>query len=636
MGNRKLESFLRNNSKMSKHYTNFIFSSYGYALGKYKITNKQISDAIEQGYITGFDSSRISDSDNYKEFEKNNLGVSPFEFMATKMMGFSNRYHVVPFPPVKKNYKSADNSLNLCVKAVDMAFSGSNIHPENIDAWMVSTATPHEQAPGVSATLKAYFTKYENQSQTITLTSACVGFNINVERAILFLKNNPNAKHVVVAHTEVMSELLLNENDFVPYTTFGDGAAAVIISKVVGEKKEGIVKVCNYEDLYMIDFLGANREGNLYMEPRMVKRRAVPNMTKVANELMQFTDWKNDDVDIFIPHQTGNAIVHNVIKNLEFPLDKTFQEVQFNYGNLSGASVPVALCLLHERGMLKEGKKILTSVAGLGGEFGGFAYIVPRKYKFKKHKKDLENCKVLVTGATGALGSAIAIQLAQKGANIVLQYNNSVDKLDDLLNQLKNFDVSVEYIKLDFSNPENVKQQAQKLVENNTIFDFIVHTAAVTGPVKRASEISSADFQFVYNVNYLSAANLSEVLLNNVRRSILFTGSVAQDAQFPGSSAYVASKKALFKYVQKFAEKAYNVGIRCVFYMPGIIDGGMANYLSNEQIIAGLQQIDQRNRVLPEEMAERMVQSLYLPKVKLVRNSYNGKLQICKDGYNNY
>ena len=62
----------------------------------------------------------------------------------------------------------------------------------------------------------------------------------------------------------------------------------------------------------------------------------------------------------------------------------------------------------------------------------------------------------------------------------------------------------------------------------------------------------------------------------------------------------------------------------------------MANYLSNEQIIAGLQQIDQRNRVLPEEMAERMVQSLYLPKVKLVRNSYNGKLQICKDGYNNY
>jgi 3-oxoacyl-[acyl-carrier-protein] synthase III len=621
---------------MIEKHTNYIFSSLGFALGENKITNDQILHAIEKGYLTGFLSERIKESERFKDYQKEDPEICPFEFMANNMMGFKNRYHVVPFPPAKKNFANAENSLDLCVKAVDMAFKNSDIHPENIDAWMVSTATPHEQAPGIAATLKAYFTNYENQAQTMSLTSACVGFNINLERAVLFLKNNSNAKHVLVAHTELMSELLLNEHDFVPYTTFGDGAAAIILSKVSSDKKEGVINICNYEDLFMIDFLGANKSGDLYMEPRMVKRRAVPNMTKVASELIEETGWNINDIDIFIPHQTGNAIVHNVIKNLNFPIEKTYQKVQNQYGNLSGASVPFAMALLKSEKKLIQGQKILTSVAGLGGEFGGFTYIVPQDHKFDKHKKDLQDCNVLLTGATGGLGAAVAHQLAKKGANLVLQYNSSEKRLDNLLAKLKTYEVSVETIRLDFSNPEFVKAKALEMKNAGKKFDYIIHTAATSGPVKRASEISREEMQEVYNINYLSAVALSEVLFPNIRKSVLFTGSVAQDAQFPGSSAYVASKKALYKYVIDFAERAYQSGIRCVYYMPGIIEGGMANHLSEEQKSAGLMQIAQRNKVTPEAMSERMVQSLYLPKVQLVRNIYVGKLHVCKDSYNNF
>lgn len=621
---------------MIEKYTNYIFSSYGFALGTNKLTNDQIIDAIEKGYLTGFVSERIKESDKYKEHLISNPDTSAFEYMANYMMGFKTRYHVVPFPPAKKNFENAENSLDLCVKAVDMAFKSSEIHPENIDAWMVSTATPHEQAPGIAATLKAYFTNYENQTQTMALTSACVGFNINLERAILFLKNNPDANHVLVAHTEVMSELLLKEHDFVPYTTFGDGAAAVILSKVQSAKKEGVINICNYEDLFMIDFLGANKSGNLYMEPRMVKRRAVPNMTKVANELIEETGWSINDIDIFIPHQTGNAIVHNVIKNLNFPEDKTYQEIQINYGNLSGASVPFAMAKLKDDNKLLPGKRIITSVAGLGGEFGGFAYIVPEQYSYNKHQKDLQDCNVLLTGATGGLGSAVAIELAKKGANLVLQYNSSDDKLEKLLVRLQTYSVSVEIIKMDFSKPERVKEKAFEMKNAGKVFDYVIHTAATSGPVKRASEISTEEMEKVYNINFLSAVSLSEVLLTSIRKSVLFTGSVAQDAQFPGSSAYVASKKALYKYAVDFAERAYSRGVRSVYYMPGIIEGGMASNLSEDQKIAGLMQIEQRNIVMPEDMAERMVQSLYLPKVKLVRNIYEGKLHVCKDSYNNF
>ena len=617
-------------------FENYIFSGYGLELAANKITNSQIEQAVSDGYLNGFYAGRIEASDKYKAAKQKQSDLTPFEYMANNMMGFKYRYYVVPFPPVAKNYINADTSLDLCVKAVQSALNDSGVHPEWISAWIVSTATPDEQAPGLAATLKSYFTGYANQTQTMTLTSACVGFNINVERAMLFLDNHPEANHVLVAHTEVMSELLLDEDDFVPFTTFGDAAAAVVISRVSGSKPEGLLKVVNYEDLYMIDFLGANKKGNLYMEPRMVKRRAVPNIANVAKELMDFAGWNKDTIDLFIPHQTGNAIVHNVNKDLELPHKKLYQEVQINNGNLSGASIPASLSLLNTQKRLSQGMKIVTSVAGLGGEYGGFAYVVPQKMKFKPEKRDLEGKLVFLTGATGGLGSEIAVKLAERGANLILQYNSSEEKAQHIKLKLQDYNTDIHLVEMDFSNPSIVAKTASDLLKEFSSIDYLVHTVAATGPVMRASEISIQVMDSIHNINFLSAKSLTDVLLPYINKAILFTGSVAEDAQFPGSSAYVASKKALHVYAAEIANKAYKLGIRCLYYMPGIINGGMANVLDDAQKAASMMQINQKQLIEPKDIADRMVRSLYLPKVMLTRNLYEGKLQVRKDGYMKY
>ena len=102
----------------------------------------------------------------------------------------------------------SETTLDLAVAAIQDALGDSGVHPEDIDAWMISTVSPHEQAPGIASTVKCFFVKEENQKPAITLASGCTGFNLNLQKAVEFFNSNPDANHVVVAHTETMSSFL--------------------------------------------------------------------------------------------------------------------------------------------------------------------------------------------------------------------------------------------------------------------------------------------------------------------------------------------------------------------------------------------------------------------------------------------
>ncbi len=286
-------------------YENYIFSGYGHAFGDFLITNETLEKAIDSTYLTRFNKARIESGESFAKAKAKMPDLTPFQFMAELKMGFKNRNHVVPFPPNRAKYKSAKTSLDLAVNSVEDALSDAGIHPEKIDAWLVSTATPHEQAPGLAATLKAYFVNFENQSETMTLTSACGGFNYNLERGINYLKTHPEANHLVICHTEVMSELLIDTTEFVPYVTFADGAAAVILSRQTSEQKEGVVGFVNYEDPQMINFLGASEKGRMYMQPNIIKNRATANLVRDSREVLEQVNWDMEEVDLMIPHQTG-------------------------------------------------------------------------------------------------------------------------------------------------------------------------------------------------------------------------------------------------------------------------------------------------------------------------------------------
>lgn len=617
-------------------YQNFIFTGFGHAAGKYKITNEDLAFATRSNYLKGFREDKILDSTNYKKFLEIHPGVSPFDYFAEYKMGFCTRYHVMPFPPGEKQIGKYETSLDLAVKAVDMALQDAVMHPEKIDAWFFSTVSPHEQAPGIAATVKCFFTSFQNQNPTMTISSGCSGFMLNLRRALDFMQCNPAVNHVMVAHTETMSSFLTNLTHYVPFITFGDAAAAIIISRSIGKNKEGIVCADIKQDLNMIDFVGVDKEWNLYMTDTIVKERAVLNITQISTEILHKSNWNSEDVDLIVPHQTGNAILHECAANLTIPLHKLYLDVQHTYGNISGTSIPMSFSILHHENKLIEGMKILSASAGVGGVFGAFTYVVPKdiiKEKATINSHDLSGKIALVTGCTGGIGFEISKKLAQKNCNLILQYASDDVKANKLEAEIKKFPIQYQFIKSDFSDSVAVDNLILLMKENYKKIDYLVHTAAISGGLAKATDVSDSTLKKVSQVNQFAPVEITKKLKEIIASVIFYTGSVAEDAQFSGSSPYVQSKKGLHGFAASFAHEARSAGIRSLYYMPGLVSGGMANELEAKHIADAKMLINQDENISLNDIAERMVKSLYIPKVLNVIDSYEGALLVRRDGY---
>lgn len=618
---------------------NYIFSGIGHAVGKYTVGNEDIEHALEKGYLKGFNAERVRNGKNYQLFIKDNPGVSPFEYFAGHKMGFHTRSHVTPFPP-NRNQISTQSALDLGVTAIENALKDADIHPKEIGAWIVSTVSPHEQAPGIAATIKAFFTEFTNFSPTYTLASGCTGFAVNLQRGIEFLKCNSEVQHIVVAHTETMSSFLTKLTDFVPFVTFGDAATAVILSRKQGQTKEGVISIVNYQDLKMVDYVGVDKNWNLYMNSGIVRERATIDIVKASKDVLERSEWKVDDVDILVPHQTGDAILLSACDELGFPHEKLYREVQKKHGNVSGLGIPLGFSLLKKSGELRQGMKILSPAAGVGGEYGAFSYIVPGETEKSNNfitisSTELTGKTALITGATGALGSEIAKALGKRGCELILHYNSNNSKAKELEKELQTKDISYTFFKADLSNQTEVNEFISTIKDKYQRINYLVHTAAITGSLSRASEVSHEELSEVLQINQFSAVAITKGLKDRISEqgTILYTGSVAEIAQFNGSSAYVASKKGLHGFAASFAGEARSAGIRSIYYMIGLFNGGMTDKLNPKQIDAVMTSINQEQIENAEAIAEKIVRSLYIPKVINTTDIDEGVLVVRKDGF---
>ncbi len=608
---------------------NYIFSGIGHAAGKYKVSNQDIFNATQSGFLRGFDQDKVLSSKNYQKFLETHEGVSPFDYFAKYKMGFELRQTVVPFPPRKKNNLRTETSTELAVRAVDDAFKDCNIKPSEIDAWFVSTVSPHEQAPGIAATIKTYFVDKNNLAPAFSLTSGCSGFNLHLERALEYLQVHSDAKHVLVSHTETMTSFLTEKSKFVSFVTFGDGAGAIILSKVDGEENEGLLAVENFQDLKMIDFVGVDKSWNLYMGESIIKDRAIDNIVKSSNNILSKTNWKVSDIDLAVPHQTGNAILIDAANKLELPLDKMYLEAQKQFGNVSGSTVLLSLSLLNKEDRLKEGMKILSSTAGVGGKYGSFTYIVPQKEKLvPKSSQELINKNVLVLGATGGLGSAIVKKLDQLGANILVQYRNK-NKLSDLKKTVS----SLKSFYADLSDKKSVESFVKDVKNKYPTLDYLIIASGVSGALSSALDVKSEDLKQVTQLNFSTPVYIYQSLFENLKETVIFVGSAAEDAQFSGSSAYVSAKRSLHGFAASASWEAFSKDLRMVYYMPGIVQTGMTEQLNSKQIFMARQQINQEDVLTAEAVANRIVKSLYLINVNKVDDSFENIMTVRRDGY---
>lgn len=161
-----------------------------------------------------------------------------------------------------------------------------------------------------------------------------------------------------------------------------------------------------------------------------------------------------------------------------------------------------------------------------------------------------KNKFTLITGGANGLGMAISRLLAEKGSNLVICYNTSKEKAEQLKIELENkYSITVIILKCDISNEEEINKMVNYLKNNNIIISHLVNNAAICLDCLY-SDKTKANFMKTLEVNlvgtFLVSRLIGDMMYENKYGTIVNLSSTnGINKNFPMSLDYDASKAGI-------------------------------------------------------------------------------------------
>ncbi|MFS1513237.1 beta-ketoacyl-ACP synthase III [Chengkuizengella sp. SCS-71B] len=262
---------------------------------------------------------------------------------------------------------------DLALKAADQALKNAGIEAEDLDLIVVTTVTPDMPLPSTACILQDKLGA--RKAAAYDLSAACSGFIYGLANASNFIANG-TYKYILVVGAESLSTL----TDYTDRNTcilFGDGAGAVVLGPVAshrGFRSFELGADGSGGDLLKVEGGGSrypssthsieNKLHYISMEGREVFKFAVRVMGLAAEEALKKANLSKSDIDFLVPHQANIRIIQAALDRLELSEDKCIVNLQ-NYGNVSAASIPIALAEANEQGRIGEGDCVV--LVGFGG-----------------------------------------------------------------------------------------------------------------------------------------------------------------------------------------------------------------------------------------------------------------------------
>jgi 3-oxoacyl-[acyl-carrier-protein] synthase-3 len=263
----------------------------------------------------------------------------------------------------------------LATRAAQEALHRAKLKPADVELIIVATISPDSNFPSVACLVQKAIGAHK--AVAFDLSAACSGFLYALTTAKQFVQSGTYKNAVVVAAEKITS--LIDWTDRSTCVLFGDGAGACVLGPVTG--KRGIISDFmhsqgQYGDLMKVVVEDArhpfnNNTSNMTKLPFVVMQGqelfkiAVNSMAEAVEQALKKAKLKISDVDCVVPHQANDRIISAVAKKLGIPKDKFFINIQ-KYGNMSAASIAVALYEAVEEGRIKKGSNVVLVAFGAG------------------------------------------------------------------------------------------------------------------------------------------------------------------------------------------------------------------------------------------------------------------------------
>lgn len=264
-------------------------------------------------------------------------------------------------------------AYELGVKASLEAISSAGLTPEDIDLVIAATVSPDYIYPQTACLIQAKIGA--KNAAAFDLNAACSGFIYAMSTAEKFIQSGVY-KHVLVVGCEGLSRTV-DWTDRNTCIIFGDGSGAVVLGEV--EEGFGILSTHLAADgdidrVVTLPFcfsdekdMGVRESGKknvVWMDGGEVFKFAVRALADATEKVIAGAGLTMDEVKLVIPHQANIRIIEGGAKRLGIKLEKMFSNIK-KYGNISSASIPVALVEAVKEGLIKKGDNLVF--VGFGG-----------------------------------------------------------------------------------------------------------------------------------------------------------------------------------------------------------------------------------------------------------------------------
>lgn len=197
----------------------------------------------------------------------------------------------------------------------------------------------------------------------------------------------------------------------------------------------------------------------------------------------------------------------------------------------------------------------------------------------------LEKKIALVTGASRGIGRQIALTLAEEGAIVIVNYNGSEAKAQEVVKTILEAGGQAEAIQCSVADYDKTQEMISYVIETYKRIDILVNNAGITKD-NLLMKMSEAQFDEVVDTNLKGAFNcmkhVSRQMLKQKSGRIINISSVSGVMGNAGQANYCASKAGLIGLTKSVARELGSRGITVNAIAPGLIDTEMTEVLSDE------------------------------------------------------
>ncbi|MFW6030190.1 MAG: 3-oxoacyl-[acyl-carrier-protein] reductase [Halanaerobiales bacterium] len=202
-------------------------------------------------------------------------------------------------------------------------------------------------------------------------------------------------------------------------------------------------------------------------------------------------------------------------------------------------------------------------------------------------EKELANKVAVVTGSSRGIGKAIALKLAENGANIVLNYNSDSSKkyIEENLKKIENLGSEVIAVQADVSKIAEAKKLINKTVDKFSKIDILVNNAGITKD-NLLLRMKEKEWDKVMDVNLKGVFNCTKSTIRHMMKAkqgkIINLTSVVALKGNAGQINYSASKAGVIGFTKSLARELASRNITANAIAPGFIKTDMTDELSDK------------------------------------------------------